>query len=262
MGWSDFLGGVGAVFGQLAQIFNALFVALYNVLAAALNFVWNTLVAVFNFVVQMFQKIAKVLTGLWTNHLKPFFTTAINIIEGMFSALQQLAKIIQKVIQRIRDFYNTWIGPALTDFLDFISRLRAALVVFRILGFNWAKKLDADLAGIQASVTKVIQDIVGSLNDAISILQVMVDPKMIIREDFFRHTLFSSLLGLKRAVAYGSDRPVTPAEQTNITQTQDAVWGAAPLQTRSADGSTSYAPGFAPIVAEMDRQFAILEPAK
>jgi hypothetical protein len=255
MGFFDFLNNVGAIFAEVASLITQLFAVLWNALSAALTFFWDVLVAFAGVVGGLFANVGKFVYRLWAQHLKPFFTTVYNIIDGIHDAIAKLLAPVMRIIARIQAIYYKYIYPYMHAILEIISRLRAALLVFRLMGFKWAAKLDADLAKIQAAVTKVMQDIVGALNGVITLLQAVIDPEMILRRDFFAHSLFGSLAGLKRAVGYGNNRPLTPDEQQRTTDTVNAVYGPGPLTMRNADGTYTDAPGFAPIDAETSRQF-------
>jgi len=256
MGWFDFLGRVGAVFSQVASAFSSLFIILFNELAAALQFLWDSLVAFAKFLGDLFRKVGGLFDTLWKKVVEPFIERMVRIIGDVVNAVQVIVKHIQAIVDKIRNIYYQYFDPWFIRALDLLSRLRAAILVFRLLGFNWAKKLDADLQKIQGVITQSIHDVVGTLNDVTSLLQVMVDPLLIIRKDFFAHTLFSSLSGLKRAVAYGNSRPLTPDEQNHVTSYHDAVFGPNGPARVQPDGTLLTAPAFAEVGARLNAEYA------
>jgi hypothetical protein len=107
---------------------------------------------------------------------------------------------------------------------DILSRIRVVLSLFRLLGFKWAAKLDADIKKIMDVVTLSIQDVTRTLNAISGVLGVILDPGMVIRAEFFHSSLFAALPALKRAAAYGSNTPLTASEIDYAQQPAADVW--------------------------------------
>jgi hypothetical protein len=256
MGFFDFLGGVGAILGQIASSLSYLFAFLWNALVAVFQFLWDTLVAEHAFNNSMFGQTGKLFEDIYKRYLKV-------AVLGIIARIKRLYDHIRGIVEKIKEIVEKWQGLFYKYFwrwfilaLEILATIRAVLLLFRLMGFNWAKKLDADLAKIQAFITTVLQDIVGGLNDAISILQVAIDPEMIIRRDFFAHTLFGSLAAVKRAVGYGNNRPLTPDEQKRADNFHDAVFGANGPARVQPDGTLLTAPAFAEVGERLNAEYA------
>jgi hypothetical protein len=85
---------------------------------------------------------------------------------------EKLKKNLENLKNRINDYYNTYIKP----FMDLLQRIRKVLFVFRLLGFKWAKKLDQDIAKLEADINKQFLEIEGVLNTAVDWITFVTDP--------------------------------------------------------------------------------------
>jgi len=173
-------------------------------------------------------------------------------------ALAILFAPILKLIQWLRTQYFQYVYPWMHDITNLISVMRSILEAFRLLGFKWAAKLDADLQKIQSYITAVNIAIIGTLNKATTVLGLMIDPGMMIRRDAFGRTLWDSLGSLKKAAGYGSARPIMPDEHAQEKQMTGAVYGSAPLVTTSADGSVVYDPALLLVDQSITKQMQML----
>jgi hypothetical protein len=199
------------------------------------------------------------LRGLFSHIFDYIKRTVIPFIIRRYQAIEaHLNKYLGPVlrwVQRVRAWYFKHIFPIQHAILEVIARVRVALAIFRVLGFKWAAKLDADLQRLQSWVTASIQQIIGPLNLVQNYLSLMLDPAMILRKDFFTATLFSNLGPLKRAVGYGSNFPLTAEQQQRAEDNRALLDPAQPLATRNADGSYTYAPALAPMMGQADGLF-------
>ncbi len=177
----------------------------------------------------------------------PFIIRRYQAIEAFLN--KYLGPIVKR-LQQIRAWYFKHIFPIQKAIIEIISRVRVALAVFRALGFQWAAKLDADLARLQGWVTASIQDILKPLNLMQSYLGLILDPGMILRKDFFHGSLFSSLAGLKRAVGFGSSAPLTAEQQQAQADDRSLLSTATPIAFRDAGGVVHLSPAFADVVAQ------------
>ena len=178
----------------------------------------------------------KVLDDLWWVWIVPFIEKLQQILDDILTWLQNFLGPLLDVIAKIIFFVKHYIIPILGDVIEVIQRMRVILALFRILGLQWAAKLDADLALVQAYLTQVLQDVLATVNTITSLVGLVFDPAGIIRRDFFPGTLFASLGAVKRANGFGTDRASTPTENTQVTQYQHAALSGGPLVTNNPTG--------------------------
>lgn len=212
--------------------------------------------AIYNWLVGFFNTVSTFLYHVILDIIHGDFRALVNDYKIFKQAMQQLFGPFVKALQWLRDHYYQYIYPWVFAIEDLLSRIRVVLAVFRILGFKWAAKLDADITAIQAWVTKVNQTIVGTLNEITTILQLVIDPSGIIRRDFFAGTLFGSLAAIKRAAGAGMDRATTPTDQAFTDAGNNEVSGAVPAAVYTRAGGVVYSQYQAQIAADMNAQFA------
>jgi len=242
MGFDEILMWVEAMLGTLAEWVYAVMQLLYQVIVAAANFIWGALQNFWGWLDGVWEAIKSFFDDLWWNVIVPFIEWCQRIIDDVTTWLEDFLDPLISILQAIDRWYTLYVRPILWDIIEVIQRVRVVLAAFRIMGFKWAAKLDADLTRIQSWVTTVATDIATTLNQISTILNLAIDPTMILRRDFFASSLFSSLGAVKRAVSYGMDRPSTPDEQQRIDAYSDAVSGKVPLVSFGADGVATYSP--------------------
>jgi hypothetical protein len=230
---------------------------------ALLNVLWTAIIYIYNLIVLVVTAIAEFLISLiklLINFAKHVFE---DIIHGDFKALladyralrdalKALFGPLLNIINAIHAWVNKYILVYIKLALTIISRIRVILGLFRLLGFTWAAKLDADLRKVQGYLTDALVDIVKGFNTVTGIINMMVDPSLVLRKDFFASTLFSSLAGVKRAVGYGSNRPLDPSESDKQTGDGKLIYGGAPFATRNSNGTITYSPEFQQASDDLD----------
>lgn len=245
MGFFDFLGGVGQILGQIASLIAQIFQFLWTALIQVFTFLWNTLAAVANAVVGIFRTLGTFFQHLWHDYIHPAVTGILKIYERIRARLAAIFAPVLKWIARVQGWFMRHIYPIMFRIQNLLSRLRVVLAFFRILGFKWAAKLDADIQRIQGYVTLVMADVIRTLNTATSMLNLVLDPWQIIRRSFFTGTLFSNLGPLRRAMSFGADRATTPDEQKGIDETESAIYGSDGYVLTDPAGAWRLSPGAA-----------------
>lgn len=242
MGFFDFLGNVGNLFGELASLLSELFAILWSAMVTLFTFLWNTLVAVFQFLVSVFQNVAKFFARAWTDFLKPAINAIFNFIGKIYSALHRLLAPLMKWIQKIRAWYDTHILPILMKQIQMIQRIRQFLTILRIFHVKWAQLLDDKLAAMQGKITDSIQIVRGYLNLIISWIGLITDQTNVIRRSVLGSWLLSNLSALKRIMGYGDNRPITSAEQAAMDKAHNRYTAATVhehMQTLAMTGLTA-----------------------
>src|SRR5437870_7097567 len=90
--------------------------------------------------------------------------------------LHKVLDPVLETIRRIRKMQQFYFDHVLKPYLDLIQRLRRILVVFRVLHFKWATKLDADLQRMETRVAALFIDARRQLNVLADWINFILDP--------------------------------------------------------------------------------------
>lgn len=237
---TGFFGGVTQFLeGILASILAAL-EYIWVVLVNVVEYLWAVIVFIGNFLFNLFGILGGFVKRVISDIIHGNFRDLVQAFWDLQENLRILFAPILAVIQWLRASYFQYVYPWVLRVQELLSELRGFLVVFKLLGFKWASKLDQDIQAIQATITRIQQDIIKTLNTMTSLIQLFVDPAGIFRRDFLAGTLFSSLAAVKRAVAWGAGRALTTKEQASQDGDKNLFAGGANVATRNADGSVTY----------------------
>lgn len=260
---SGFTFDPGVFFGGIISTI----IAVINAIISALVYLFNLLVEVFNFLYHALVAIANVLVKGVKLIARGFVHVINDIIHGRFVHLYEdylklkakLAEIfapVLRILKRIRAIYNQFVLAPLLRMIHLIQQIRQFLVIFRILGFKWAAKLDALLARQEQRLIHNVLVIQAWINLAISIIDLMVDPSLIMRKNFLLASLLSYLGAIKRVFFFGANRTQSTDE---VKQSQRDRTSLAPktalLQSGFAD-TAQYHPTLAGINTTMNGMLA------
>src|SRR5437667_4322924 len=150
-------GGFLTLFGDIT--------AVAGVLGSFIDWVKGALRAVIGF-----------LGGLWTWLRDSILTKIISWIrrayEWLHNLMQPLLRWIQMERALLYQLWNTYVKPI----MDFIQRLRRALLIFRLLGFKWAKELDAYLVKLENKINRAFLGAFQNLNILADWINYILDP--------------------------------------------------------------------------------------
>lgn len=203
-------------------------------------FLYNAIGWVTGFLKKLMSIIVDGLKHILSDILHGHLLNALHDIQKLFHSLQDLFGPILKFIARLRGWFYKYIYPWVKLVQNILSTVRAFLAAFRILGFKWAAKLDADIARIQGYITAALQGIVGTLNQVSTWLNFAIDPFGLFRRGVFNNTLFTGLAGVRRAANFGQDRALFASEAQNTQEDRAMIHGGAAVLTRNSDGTVVY----------------------
>jgi hypothetical protein len=183
-----------------SRFFGGVFSNINSALAALIAWVWAGLVALwvytqsllqwlYAFVVRAFGSVLTFFKWIWNTVVKQALVKVITIVQNVRAWLSRLLAPVLKYIRLIRQWYDWFFNTYAKPLLILIQKLRQVLGVFRLLGFKWAARLDADLAVIQNKITSVFITLRQHLNVVASWVGLIVDPGGILR----RNPLFAAL---------------------------------------------------------------------
>lgn len=245
-----FLQGFGFDFGGLQDIIDGLLEDFLAMLLAILQFIWTVLVFVANylwaalnwlanFFYTLFQDVQKALKWLWQQVVKTIMTRLPNLLKNyrqwMHDHLQSVIDFFTKLRKWYDDFFKNWIKPI----LNMIGIMRKILTIFRLLGFKWAARLDGDLAMIEQKIVQTYTTLRGYINQAITWIDLIVDPTGILRRNPLFAAIFQSANEMRNVLLTVPTRPLTGSE----TDMQSANRQSMTLAGQEANFTNYYSQG-------------------
>lgn len=182
-------GNTGFLEAQIATIAAAL-QYVWSVLVKAFNYLFAVLQFIWNFLLTVLQDIKKAFFWLWDNVVKAGLTKLVGTFLKVRQWLSNLLAPVIRFIKQLRAWYDAYFNQFVKPVLKIIRQMRQVLQVFRLLGFKWAARLDADLARIENKIVTAYITLRQYLNIATSWIQLVVDPLGILR----RNPLFAAII--------------------------------------------------------------------
>src|SRR5262249_8086089 len=116
------------------------------------------------------------LTNLWQwiqDHLIGKLADLINKIKDKLQRIfGPLLCHLKQAIATYTKLWNTYVKPL----YDFLQRIRRVLVIFRLLGFKWAQKLDARIVALETALTNSFLGVLANLNRLADWINFIIDP--------------------------------------------------------------------------------------
>jgi phage-related protein len=79
---------------------------------------------------------------------------------------------LRQQIDAYKKLWNQYVKPI----IDFLQRVRMAILIFRLLGFKWAKKLDQRIVALENAITNSFLGVLANLNRLADWLNYIIDP--------------------------------------------------------------------------------------
>lgn len=175
----DFLGFLGGLIGDIGDDldaiitwatgnFNALWendTGILGVIGSLAGWVWRSFSAIVSF-----------LAGIWNWLRDHILARILAFLTDLFNRLRQFFKPLIDAIHRQQQMmmliWNIYIKPV----LNFIQALRRFLLIFRLLGFKWAKQLDAYLVALENKISLAFLGALQNLNILANWINFILDP--------------------------------------------------------------------------------------
>jgi len=145
------------------------------VLVYVANYIWGALNWVWNFVYNLFKNIAAAFKWIWDNIIKGALTKLVKLFLRVRTWLKQTFGPVISFLKKLRAYYQWYFNHYVKPLLQLLGIVRKVLGIFRLLGFKWAARLDADIAGIEQKIVQVYSKLIGYINLAITWLDLIVD---------------------------------------------------------------------------------------
>ncbi len=178
-GGFDFGSFFDGLLGALAAIIDAIIrflIALVNVLAQILNFLYQGELGIFSFSNKGLDSIWRGFKNLMDQVFKVWVTAALKHLLSLYQKLAAWVAKLKAWLDRLRRIQQLYQVQALKRFINLIQRIRQVLVVFRLLHLKFASKLDNWLAGIEGKLITRLADYARKTNEIIAWLNVVADP--------------------------------------------------------------------------------------
>jgi hypothetical protein len=133
---------------------------------------------------------------LWNHFLKLIIQAAINLQKRIKAFLTPIINVIKAIRAYEMQMFNLYVRPI----INFIQRLRAALLIFRVLGFKWAATLDNRLAAMESQLTKLWLNVLADFNRVLSYFDLLMDPQGYFRAGTYLATAIRSIGSLFNAL--------------------------------------------------------------
>ncbi len=135
---------------------------------------------------------------------------------------------------RLRKAFDDWYRHTIIPILNMIQRIRAILAIFRIFHLKFAQKLDDLLGALEAKIIKNTLALRGKVNEIVSILELVLDPSLLIRDNVFLASAARALRGLFNALGLGFGRALTSEEEARQKRDRERYL-VANVDARAAD---------------------------
>jgi hypothetical protein len=241
----DFGGLLGFLEGILQGILDAIiqvFQFIWNVLVYVAQYIWAGLNFVAHFFYQLALDIKNAFKWLWDNIVKRALVKALEVFVKVRQWLQKVFGPVIRFLHRLRAWYDFYFRKWVVPILRILRQIRQTLQIFRLLGFKWAARLDARLAGIENKIVQAYELIRQNLNRVISWIDLIVDPTFLLRRSPLFGAIIRSAPELRNLMLQTVTTPLTPDQQT----AQDAARGRYTLSTYKQRQQDSYSQGNLP----------------
>lgn len=207
--------------GSIVDAINAIIgflQALLSVLVQALNFLFQGEQDIFGFsfksLSEVWQGIQKELDRLW----RSVILVALKRLWDLYQKLKVWADKLKRWLDRFHQLQRQYQIQALRRIINLIQRARQILVIFRILHFKFAAKLDLWLQKIEGTITSHVFNLEKKTNEIITWIDLIFDPQALMRQLTLAQSLYRYIRGLRGVLGVPESRPNTSDEDTRNAQ--------------------------------------------
>lgn len=214
--------------GSIVDAINAIIgflQALLSVLVQALNFLFQGEQNLFGFsfksLSEVWQGISKELDRLW----RQVILIALKRLWSLYQKLRTWADRLRRWLDRFHRLQRQYQIQALRRIINLIQRARQILVIFRILHFKFAAKLDAWLTHVESLITSHVYRLEAKTNEIITWIDLWFDPKGLMRVLTLAQSLYRYIRGLRGVLGIPEARSLTSDEATSQAQDKAMLTG-------------------------------------
>jgi hypothetical protein len=153
------------------------------------------------------------LRGTYEHVLKPAWQKVWTWVDRVESWLQRTFGPLLSWLRRVRDWILTFYESYIRPILDVIELSRRALRVLGSLGLEWARALDRRLGTIEDWIDRRFQDVLGTINDVINVVNRVVTADGLFQKLAYVRTYARDVKDLVNQSGWGLHRPITGDER-------------------------------------------------
>jgi len=188
--------------------------------------------------------------------LKPAWLKFWRVVDWARDTLDDFFRPIFKFLRHLRDellkFYDKWVRPI----LDTIGIARKVLSVFRALGIEWAKKLDAKLASLEEAIDRPFRALLGKLNEVINFVNRIATADGLFQRLALVRSIERDIRYVSRAFVNWRSKPLIVADYEERRKLANAH----PLAVVRRDTTEALQTGsgrYGPLIDEMGAQWRL-----
>jgi hypothetical protein len=238
----SFFGGVIATIVQAINAIIAALVYLWQLLILVFQFLYNALVAIVNALIKVVQIVVRGFVHFFTTILPNFLQRLYQDYLDLKAKITAWLSPVLRILLRIRQLFQQYVLAPLLRTINLIQHIRQFLVIFRLLGFKWAARLDNYLTKIEQKLIQNTLVLQSWINLAISVLDLIIDPSMILRGNFLLASLLAFLGAVKRVVFFGANRTPSTDETKQAQQDSGSLSKGSNLLVSGFGSDATYSP--------------------
>jgi phage-related protein len=200
-------GFIGAIIGVIVSVISTV----ASVVLQVGSLVWNSvndaigglargLTWLWNGTKKFFDAFGGVLKHLFNDVVGKWLTTIYDAYVRLEAWLSNVFGPIIRVFAKVMQIWRTYIQPYVRLVLNIIQRIRLALKILEALHIKWAQKLDQELQGIEAQIIHNDLVIFGYLQDVANVLNDLVNPLHLLRNNVLVQSVLAALNDLSIAL--------------------------------------------------------------
>lgn len=213
MGLLDLVGLFGSAVGAQLLNLGKIISVVVNGVIAIIGALQAALSSIIGGLVSTFQKLAQWIIAGWDFLTKSWLPKLIAVIRSIRDKVNRFLAPLLKEIQIMRQneqiVFNLYVKPL----LNFISRLRQILLVFRLFHLKFAAQLDQDLATIEGKISQVVIDVRAQLNQLTDYINIILDPLGNLSYGLYIQRALSSIGALFNALHAAQNLPIGAKDQ-------------------------------------------------
>ena len=174
--------------------------------------VYNFAVDIGGFFVKVGREVWDVVRATYENVLKPAWQNFWKLYDRLRKWLDEIFGPVLRVLRLIRSRFLAIYSKFIRPILDLIGIGRRVLSVFQSFGWEWARKLDAQLAALQSRIDAPFRLVLAKINEVINLVNRVVTADGLFQRLALIRSIERDLRQVNRALVNWRSVPLTPAD--------------------------------------------------
>lgn len=187
-----FSGLLGFLSGVVQWLYSVL-VYLFRLVVFVFQFLWTAVVAVANFILGGFKVLAHALSHLIKTAYQQVTGQTLTSHIGLLGRLKAWFDRIRKWVHLLHRAQQQYVLRTLKNAINLIQRVRKILVIFRLFHLKFAQRLDNKLLQLEGRIIRKFMRIIQNQNRVLNIIELVLDPTLILRRDVMVRSVISAL---------------------------------------------------------------------